>query len=196
MIMEVLIERTAIPLEPYSFIAGYTIDPKLCDRMIEQMSVHKDKVTYSDDMRQYHRLVSTDMDKSVDTDYHKALQLCLKLYGEEYSAVFEHNLPWGISAPYNIQRYEPGSRYTRWHSESVGPENKKLMRILTFLTYLNDVETGGETEFLYQKIKVQPKKGLTLIWPAEWTHIHRGLPAADSVKYITNGWCVYVNRLG
>jgi hypothetical protein len=55
------------------------------------------------------------------------------------------------------------------------------------MTYLNDVPRGGETEFLYQGIKVEPKKGLTLIWPADWTHTHRGLPAPTD-KYIITGW--------
>ena len=43
------------------------------------------------------------------------------------------------------------------------------------MTYLNTIKVGGETEFLYQKLKIKPKKGLTLIWPTDWTHTHRGL---------------------
>ena len=31
------------------------------------------------------------------------------------------------------------------------------------MTYLNDIKDGGETEFYYQKLKVKPEKGLTLI---------------------------------
>jgi hypothetical protein len=50
------------------------------------------------------------------------------------------------------------------------------------------VEDGGETEFLHQKWKVTPKKGLTLIWPAHFTHIHRGLPSYTTEKYVTTGW--------
>ena len=54
--------------------------------------------------------------------------------------------------------------------------------------YLNDVEDEGETEFYYQKLKVKPKKGLTLIWPADWTHTHRGIPSKTQEKYIATGW--------
>ena len=48
-------------------------------------------------------------------------------------------------------------------------------RHLVFMTYLNDVFDEGGTEFFYQKIKAQPRKGLTLIWPVDWTHLHRGI---------------------
>ena len=62
------------------------------------------------------------------------------------------------------------------------------------MTYLNDVDDGGETEFYYQKLKVKPRKGLTLIWPADWTHTHRGLSSPTQEKYIITGWLNYIDR--
>ena len=56
------------------------------------------------------------------------------------------------------------------------------------MTYLNDVSDGGETAFLYQNVKVKPEKGLTLIWPAEWTHTHKGMVSMTQTKYIITGW--------
>jgi hypothetical protein len=41
------------------------------------------------------------------------------------------------------------------------------------MTYLNDVDDGGGTEFFHQRLVVQPRKGLTLVWPADWTFMHR-----------------------
>ena len=61
-------------------------------------------------------------------------------------------------------------------------------RHLVFMTYLNTVKSGGETEFYHQKVKVKPKKGKTLIWPSEWTHIHRGRTSFKEDKYIITGW--------
>ena len=63
-----------------------------------------------------------------------------------------------------------------------------MQRILTFTTYLNTIEVDGETEFITQGIKVKPKKGLTVIFPSQWTHPHRGIPAPNEVKYIATGW--------
>ena len=55
------------------------------------------------------------------------------------------------------------------------------------MTYLNDVPDGG-TEFLYQNIKTKAQKGLTLIWPAHFTHTHRGIVSKTQPKYIITGW--------
>ena len=49
-----------------------------------------------------------------------------------------------------------------------------VYRFFVFMTYLNDVDDGGETYFNHFKIKVKPKHGKTMIWPAEWTHAHSG----------------------
>ena len=47
-----------------------------------------------------------------------------------------------------------------------------VYRFFVFMTYLNDVDDGGETYFNHFKIKVKPKYGKTMIWPAEWTHTY------------------------
>ena len=62
------------------------------------------------------------------------------------------------------------------------------------MTYLNDVENEGETEFYHQKIKVKPQKGLTLIWPADWTHTHRGIASKIDEKYIITGWFSFIKN--
>jgi hypothetical protein len=60
------------------------------------------------------------------------------------------------------------------------------------MTYLNDVYKGGETEFFHQQFKVTPKKGLTLIWPADWTYTHRGIVAPVEEKIIVTGWWNFI----
>jgi len=47
---------------------------------------------------------------------------------------------------------------------------------------------GGETYFSHYDINVKPKKGLTIIWPAEWTHAHRGNILLGESKYMLTGW--------
>jgi hypothetical protein len=55
--------------------------------------------------------------------------------------------------------------------------------------YLNDMPAGeGETEFIYQAIKVPPTQGSLLIWPASFSHVHRGLTVYSKPKYIVTGW--------
>ncbi len=59
------------------------------------------------------------------------------------------------------------------------------------MTYLNDVEDGGGTEFYHQNLIVKPRKGKTLIWPADWTHTHRGVTSPTQEKYVITGWFNY-----
>ena len=90
------------------------------------------------------------------------------------------------SYAYKIQKTEVGQGYHMWHSENSGKE--VASRILAWTLYLNDVEEGGETEFLYYPKRVKPKTGTLIIWPAGFTHTHRGNPPIRNTKYIITGW--------
>ena len=87
---------------------------------------------------------------------------------------------------FNLQKYSPGGHFSAVHTERAS--SSTMHRVLAFMTYLNDVEEGGETSFHYYDINVQPKKGKTIIWPAEWTHAHSGGVVKQGCKYIVTGW--------
>ena len=97
-----------------------------------------------------------------------------------------------------VQRYEAakGGGYYAFHFEQATghvfgqePNETYARRYLTWLLYLNDVPDGeGETEFLYQGLRVKPKKGDLVIFPAFFTHTHRGNPVYTTDKYIATGW--------
>lgn len=89
-----------------------------------------------------------------------------------------------------IQKTEIGEGYHSWHYES--DDMKNSSRILTFIVYLNDVDEGGETEFLYYPRRVKPKTGKIILWPASFTHTHRGNPPLSGSKYIVTGWVEFV----
>ena len=57
--------------------------------------------------------------------------------------------------------------------------------------YLNDVEEGGETEFLYQGVKLKPETGKLVIFPTSYMYPHRGNPIYKGEKYIITGWYTY-----
>jgi hypothetical protein len=90
------------------------------------------------------------------------------------------------SYSFKIQKTEPGQGYHVWHCES---DNKNVCnRVLAWTLYLNDIEEGGETEFIYQHMRVKPKQGTLVMWPAAFTHTHRGNPPLSKAKYIVTGW--------
>jgi hypothetical protein len=62
------------------------------------------------------------------------------------------------------------------------------------MTYLNNVTDGGETEWYHQDLKIQPQKGLTVIWPADWCFVHRGNITPTQDKYIITGWFNYTEK--
>ncbi len=125
-------------------------------------------------------------DQTIAQEYAFELQKVVEAYKEKY-VYCNKTSPWGIEAV-NIQKYNPGGAYFDWHSERVSGLAPDGIRHLVFMTYLNDVDDQGETEFFYQQVKVRPQKGLTLIWPVDWTHTHRGLPSPSETKYIATGW--------
>ena len=88
--------------------------------------------------------------------------------------------------PFNIQKYGPGDHFNTIHSERTSLNT--LHRIFAFMTYLNDVDDGGETTFTHYNLKIKPQAGKTLIWPAEWTHAHKGGILNNGTKYIVTGW--------
>jgi hypothetical protein len=86
-----------------------------------------------------------------------------------------------------IQKTVPGQGYHVWHHEH-GTSGRAPRRLLAFSLYLNDVAEGGETEFLYQKVRFKPIMGQMLIWPSYFTHAHRGNQPLSGEKYIITGW--------
>ena len=96
----------------------------------------------------------------------------------------------GFLEPPQIQFYKPGGGFYGAHYESSGLDITH--RVLAFQTYLNDIKEGGGTEFLYQQHVVQPKKGKTVIWPAGFTHTHRGVVAPKEEKYVITGWISFI----
>jgi hypothetical protein len=111
-------------------------------------------------------------------------QICYPLYAEKYS-ILQTADPHKIYTV-KIQKTVPGGGYHIWHSED--SSRSASQRVLVFTLYLNDVEEGGETEFLYLSKRVQPKTGRMVIWPAGFTHTHRGNPPLKDDKYIITGW--------
>ena len=89
---------------------------------------------------------------------------------------------------FNLQRYQSGQHFQKMHTERSSLSN--LHRLFAWMTYLNDVDSddGGTTVFSHYGMEIQPKKGLTLIWPAEWTHAHKGSVLRKNSKYIITGW--------
>jgi len=90
-----------------------------------------------------------------------------------------------------IQKYKKNEGIFKYHSDYCVDFINRKTRIINFIWYLNDVEEGGETEFLgYYKIK--PKKGNIILFPSEWFMPHCGKCPITNDKYIITGW-IYID---
>jgi|TARA_R110000823_G_C15734152_1_gene480099 hypothetical protein len=114
-------------------------------------------------------------------DYVDIVQTCYAMYAETYKILHDFELQ---ALNVAVQKTEPGQGYHRWHCEQA----KYSHRVAACMMYLNDDFEGGETEFLYQNKRIVPKRGQFLIWPATYTHAHRGNPPLSGKKYITTSW--------
>jgi len=90
--------------------------------------------------------------------------------------------------PFMVQRYIKNEGKYIYHNDFNIDYKKKSYRVLTYLFYLNDIDEGGETEFFGGDIKIIPKAGKLIIFPASWTFPHCGKMPISSNKYIITGW--------
>ena len=120
--------------------------------------------------------------------YVNSLFACYKDYLDQWPFLEQigQNLEMG---KFNLGRYQRGQHFQKMHAERSGLGS--LHRVLAWMTYLNDVDEGGETYFDHYNLTIKPRKGVTLIWPAEWTHAHKGNVLLGESKYMITGWLTF-----
>lgn len=211
------LEEYNLPKE--SCISGWYIDPTICDDILDYYKTNNHLIrpgvfsnydtpngeTFSKDygVMKYSGKMDVDAKNSNDmliqaaaydkpwNRYRDQLQRVLNHYCMKFDEV--NNLKrFQVMEGYNIQHYPVGGGLKKWHSENDG-WGSNVNRSFVFMTYLNDVEDGG-TDFKFQKLTTPAKKGLTLIWPAYWTHTHKSQISTTSEKYIVTGWYSFYDK--
>ena len=122
-------------------------------------------------------------------EFHDIIKVVFLDYVDKYKTVFESGPKITMNPNIKLQKTSPGEGYHLWHCENSGLQNSS--RVFFFIMYLNDIEEGGETEFLYQNKRVKPKEGRIILAPSSFTHPHRGNTPLKGDKYILTGWFEY-----
>ena len=187
-----------------TFIGEYQIHESMCDKLVEHYH-NSDKQPGYVGYKQINKKTKDSKDVHVNfltstliKEYVKEVKGYAKKYCETYVWANRACPEFDIVENFNIQYYPPGGGFKTWHFEQHFMPDERTgadytsKRHLVFMTYLNDVTDEGETEFFYQRRFIQPRKGLTVIWPAGWMHTHRGIPSSTQEKYIITGWISYV----
>lgn len=195
------------------FIGIYhdVFEPNFCEHMISQFDIlQKNSVginrLHSENAQHHfksdyqifwgldfsHHHVSNFNNNNPKDYFFSGLQSCFDAYSEKYSILKTMGMH---SSSMKMQKSVGGDGYHVWHCEQ-GP-GEASARSLVYIFYMNTIEPeyGGETEFLYQKQRYSPKQNTMLIFPAAYTHTHRGNPVlSDELsKYIITGW-FYLDR--
>ena len=189
--------REKIETKNENFIGCWNIDnPNLCLSIIEffennpQLHV-KGSVTSGDKNAKKTTdltIFPNDLKKenfSIFKEYFNQLYNCYADYQLQWPFLKEHFSTLDISS-FNVQKYNPGDHFSVIHCER---DSVNMHRVFAWMTYLNDIKAeNGATYYSHYDVKIKPEKGKTLIWPAEWTHAHKGEVLNKGNKYIITGW--------
>lgn len=118
--------------------------------------------------------------------FFKGLQHCFEVYSSEFSTLKDIKIKCNNM---KMQKTSTGGGYHIWHGEQGNGD--QASRGLVYMLYLNTLPdyANGETEFLYQQTRIRPVENTMVLWPAAFTHAHRGNPVyGDHTKYIVTGW--------
>jgi len=180
-----------------SIIGGWYISDKICDDLIQLFRSNKENQAPGivgpslkielDQKASTEIAFHPDYDHPSFIEYKKSLEQIIHNYEDKYPEVKNFDKFGMIESP-QIQHYKPGEGFKIWHCER---EGKKENRCLVFMTFLNTVSKGG-THFKYQDLTVPAEKGLTLMWPTDFTHTHKGQVNKKFEKYILTGWLGYI----
>jgi prolyl 4-hydroxylase len=183
-----------------NFIGSWLIDSSLCDDIITYYENNKIKQIQGGTSEGIDLNIKDRLDIAINPrDLKDPENKILRRYFENlFECYKDYNLQWPFLASmvnnleigsFNIGRYEPGQHFKKIHCERTSLNT--LHRLFAFMTYLNDVDEGGSTYFTHYGLDIKPKKGLTLLWPAEWTHAHKGNVLKSGLKYIITGWLTF-----
>jgi len=135
---------------------------------------------------------SVDVPMSFDFSFHKVNQIIMKSLAHHTKKYVKDNeellriSTWGILDTYNLQRYYPNQGYYATHCENWNMDTSK--RVLVWMFFLNTLTDDGGTYFSNHDLTVDAVEGRLVIWPAYWTHCHRGVVSKSQTKYIATGW--------
>jgi hypothetical protein len=190
--------RTLRELAPNSFIFERpdALPPAFCEEVIRRFEAqpeyhHQGRIgqTQSTD-RSIKRTTDLVVSNKADwKDLDQVFFACVAAALKEFRETFPYFKGAFKDMGYQVQRYLPGEYY-RWHID--GGSHQFSQRQLVVLWYLNDVPgPGGETEFLFQGVKVRPERGKLVLFPPFWTHEHRAARLEQGRKYIATTWVVF-----
>ena len=183
-------------IENFVKIYDNVIDEKSCKGLIEKFEISQDKYETINEKDEEDRisfkqllLVQSEEWKTVHDEMVKLFQAYIEQYKKECNISTKM---WPEKYGYETIRMKRylANDYDRFDYHVDVKDYATARRFLAFFIYLNDVEEGGETEFLFGR--VQPKMGRLIMFPPMWPWFHAGRKPVSGTKYFIHSYCHYV----
>ena len=151
------------------------LNPTQCSELISIFHSHPKRQIkngrdmYAQDTTYTERRISTVRSPQIRNVLEGFLDKAIGLYRDH--AQMKHFLG-NEYEPFELMKFEKGADCFSPHFDSCGQEH---FRSLAIIIYLNDVDIGGELEFLTleKPMKVSPVQGRCVVVPADWTFLHK-----------------------
>lgn len=187
-------------IDSNTFIGGWYIDKEVCEELIQYFQYNKKYTKTGAIGNGIDPTIKDSIDLTISPGnfdgiigkYREILSSLLKEYLNKFPAANDAYY-FDVVEHINLQYYKCNGGFKKWHHENDGTL-KTVQRHLVFMTYLNNVENGGTDFKYYEDVVNDAEQGLTLIWPAGWTHHHRGRISKDKEKYIITGWFSFLKE--
>jgi len=176
-----------------TFIKIYKVDKSICRDLIKYFKKNNEYKQRGAIQNSNKLEIDTTIKESTDVCFFngsndKTIIKFFNILNKHYNDYIKHyslnEFLW-TSVTNNIQHYKPNEGFKVWHYENKNLNLSK--RKLVYMLYLNNVKNGG-TEWKYQELKTEAVSGDLVIWPASFTHTHRGIISKTDEKYIATGW--------
>ncbi len=139
------------------------------------------KIEKSDEIENYYKSI---LDSKLKNAF-KTYLIFLKNYNINFDYINKLNIKI-LDEGFGITKYIKNEGFYTKHSD-FNPHNFAKIRLFTYIWYLNDVNEGGETEFI-DGTKIKSETGKLIFFPATWPYVHIGNMPISNDKYIIIGW--------
>ena len=181
-------------LNDFIHIYENALEPDICNFLISLFDQIPDKHERHDsdgkpNFTQFNFTENCDLTPEVEQVHNHVIKNVFTYRDKYYEFVDTRVFPKDHAfEQFRIKKYNPGGE-DRFDTHVDVLDYPSARRFLSFMWYLNDVETGGETVF--KDLIIKPKKGTLLVFPPLWMFPHKGNPPITDSKYIMSTYLHY-----
>jgi hypothetical protein len=181
-------------LNDFIHIYENALESNICDFLISLFDQEPDKHERHDNdgkpnFTQFNFTENRDLTSEVEQVHNHVIKNVFTYRDKYYEFVDTRVFPKDHAfEQFRIKKYNPGGE-DRFDTHVDVLDYLSARRFLSFMWYLNDVETGGETVF--KDLIIKPKKGTLLVFPPLWMFPHKGNPPITDSKYIMSTYLHY-----